>query len=125
MDFCNSFPFRERKARALQLLEQVDIVEQAYKFPTALSGGQQQRVAIARALANDPDIIVADEPTGNLDSATTHEVMQVFKRLNKDEGKTLIMVTHERDIGQIVSDISANTSAIPKTENDRTVGNYA
>ncbi|MCB0043719.1 MAG: ATP-binding cassette domain-containing protein, partial [Caldilinea sp.] len=79
--------------------EQVDMVEHANKLPTAVSGGQQQRVAIARALANDPPILVADEPTGNLDSATGEEIMAMFTRLHK-EGVTLILVTHEPDIAQ-------------------------
>ena len=97
MDFCNSFPKGERKDRALALLEQVNIVEQANKFPSELSGGQQQRVAIARALANDPKIIFADEPTGNLDSSTAEQVFELFKSLSQ-AGKTVIMVTHDASI---------------------------
>ncbi len=97
MDFCGVIPARERKERALALLEKVGIVEQADKLPSDLSGGQQQRAAIARALANDPPIIVADEPTGNLDSHTSDAVMQLFSEL-ADEGKTVVMVTHERDL---------------------------
>lgn len=97
MDFCNTFPQRERKARALALLEKVGIAEQADKLPSDLSGGQQQRAAIARALANDPQILVADEPTGNLDSHTSDAVMQLFADLAA-EGKTVVMVTHERDL---------------------------
>jgi len=96
MDFCNTYPPKERKARALSLLQKVDIREQADKFPSALSGGQQQRVAIARALANDPPIIIADEPTGNLDSHTASSIFELFAGLARS-GKTVIVVTHEKD----------------------------
>jgi putative ABC transport system ATP-binding protein len=95
MDFCNSYPKKERKERALALLGQVDIREQADKFPSALSGGQQQRAAIARAMANDPPILVADEPTGNLDSQTATAIFRLFAGLTQ-AGKTVIVVTHER-----------------------------
>ncbi len=97
MDFCATFPVRERRERALSLLEKVGIPEQADKLPSDLSGGQQQRAAIARALANDPPLVVADEPTGNLDSHTSDAVMRLFAELAKD-GKTVVMVTHERDL---------------------------
>ncbi len=97
MDFCGVIPARERKDRGFALLEKVGIVEQADKLPSDLSGGQQQRAAIARALANDPPIIVADEPTGNLDSHTSDAVMQLFSELAA-EGRTVVMVTHERDL---------------------------
>lgn len=97
MDFCNTFTLLERKERALGLLRQAGIEDQAYKFPTALSGGQQQRAAIARALANDPPIILADEPTGNLDTATANDVFNIFNDLVL-KGKTLIVVTHDQDI---------------------------
>jgi putative ABC transport system ATP-binding protein len=97
MDFCHTYPARERRTRALGLLAQMGIADQADKLPTALSGGQQQRAAIARALANDPPLIVADEPTGNLDSRTAEEVMEFFAHL-VDAGKTVVMVTHERDL---------------------------
>jgi putative ABC transport system ATP-binding protein len=99
MDFCNTFPVNERRARAISLLEKVGIAEQADKLPADLSGGQQQRAAIARALANDPPLIVADEPTGNLDSHTSEAVMQLFEDLAA-EGKTVLMVTHERDLSR-------------------------
>ena len=99
MDFCNTFPVNERRQRAISLLEKVGIAEQADKLPSDLSGGQQQRAAIARALANDPPLIVADEPTGNLDSATSDAVMQLFANL-AIEGKTVLMVTHERNLTQ-------------------------
>lgn len=97
MDFCNTYPVRQRRERAVYLLEKVGIADQADKLPADLSGGQQQRAAIARALANDPQLIVADEPTGNLDSHTTDAVMQLFADL-AGEGKTVVMVTHERDL---------------------------
>lgn len=97
MDFCGLYSVSERRDRALDLLTQVDVVDQANKFPSALSGGQQQRVAIARALANDPPLLVADEPTGNLDSRTADDVLALFQRL-ASSGKTVVMVTHERDI---------------------------
>jgi putative ABC transport system ATP-binding protein len=96
MDFCNSYPARERPARARALLERVGVADQAGKFPATLSGGQQQRVAIARALANDPPLLLADEPTGNLDSATGAEVFQLLTSLAA-AGRTVVVVTHERD----------------------------
>ncbi|MEW6182155.1 MAG: ABC transporter ATP-binding protein [Bacillota bacterium] len=101
MDFCNTFPLKERKRRAALLLDKVGVEEQADKFPSCLSGGEQQRVAIARALANDPQIIVADEPTGNLDSRTAEMVFEIFDGL-VDEGKTVILITHDRDVGKRV-----------------------
>jgi putative ABC transport system ATP-binding protein len=97
MDFCNVHSPAERPERAMHLLDQVEMADQAHKLPAALSGGQQQRVAIARALANDPPIIAADEPTGNLDSKTADAVFSLMERL-VDEGKTIIMVTHDNDI---------------------------
>jgi putative ABC transport system ATP-binding protein len=97
MDFCNTYPLHERKERALQLLDRVGIAEHAYKIPSRISGGQQQRVAIARALANDPPVIVADEPTGNLDSRTAHEIFDLFTSL-VEQGKTLLVVTHDKEI---------------------------
>jgi putative ABC transport system ATP-binding protein len=99
MDFGNTYPVRQRRERALHLLEKVKIVEQADKLPSSLSGGQQQRAAIARALANDPPLLTADEPTGNLDSHTADAVMQLFADLAA-EGKTVVMVTHERDLAR-------------------------
>jgi putative ABC transport system ATP-binding protein len=97
MDFCSTFPMSQRRERAMDLLKQVGIEDQAYKFPSTLSGGQQQRTAIARALANDPPIVVADEPTGNLDSATSKDIFHIFDEL-VGSGKTLIVVTHDQDI---------------------------
>jgi putative ABC transport system ATP-binding protein len=99
MDYCNTFPRRERRDRAMSILEQLGISEQADKLPFDMSGGQQQRAAIARALANDPGVIVADEPTGNLDSGTSEEVMELFKAQCSD-GKAVMMVTHERDLAK-------------------------
>lgn len=99
MDFCNAYPISERKYRAFDLLKQVGIEEQAYKFPASLSGGQQQRAAIARSLANDPPIILADEPTGNLDTTTAKDVLNIFGNL-AEKGKTLIIVTHDQDIAR-------------------------
>ena len=101
MDFCNMFKPSERETRALHLLEQVDMVEHAYKLPSEVSGGQQQRVAIARALANDPPLLVADEPTGNLDSRTAEAVFQLFARM-VDDGKTILMVTHDDEMAHQV-----------------------
>jgi putative ABC transport system ATP-binding protein len=96
MDFCNTYAKKDRRERALSLLEMVNIREQADKFPSTLSGGQQQRVAIARALANDPPLIVADEPTGNLDSQTATAIFELFAKLARS-GKTIVVVTHERE----------------------------
>ncbi|GAA1838068.1 ABC transporter ATP-binding protein [Luedemannella flava] len=97
MDFCATVPARRRRAAALALLDRVGIAEQADKLPAALSGGQQQRAAIARALANDPPVLLADEPTGNLDTATAAAVLDLFSSLTR-AGKALVMVTHERDV---------------------------
>lgn len=101
MDFCSVHAPRERVPRAMHLLERVEMAEHAYKLPSALSGGQQQRVAIARALANDPMILVADEPTGNLDSKTASAVFHLFETL-VEGGKTILMVTHDSDMASRV-----------------------
>ncbi len=101
MDFCNVYNPLERPDRAMELLEQVEMVDQAHKLPSALSGGQQQRVAIARALANDPAIIAADEPTGNLDSKTADAVFNAFEAL-VERHKTIVMVTHDNDLAERV-----------------------
>jgi len=95
MDLCGMYRGRRSIARAQRLLEQVGLEAHMYKPPTRISGGQKQRVAIARALANDPPIIVADEPTGNLDSATADEIYDLFAGLVAD-GKTIVMVTHDK-----------------------------
>ncbi len=99
MDFCRVYLRRQRKERAMHLLEQVSIADQAHKLPNALSGGQQQRAAIARALANDPPVIVGDEPTGNLDTATANEVFTLFQDL-VERGKTLVIVTHDINLSK-------------------------
>jgi putative ABC transport system ATP-binding protein len=99
MDFCRVYGKRERKERALYLLGLVGIAEHADKLPSALSGGEQQRAAIARALANDPPLIVADEPTGNLDTKTATEVFGLFESL-VEQGKTLLVVTHDRSLSR-------------------------
>jgi len=99
MDFCKVYPKRERIERAMHLLSLVGIAEHADKLPSALSGGEQQRAAIARALANDPPLIVGDEPTGNLDTKTATEVFDLFDSL-VDQGKTLLIVTHDRSLSK-------------------------
>lgn len=89
---------KERREKAKALLEKVGLGDRLYHRPTQLSGGQQQRVAIARALVVNPIVLLADEPTGNLDSKSSHEIMELISRLHKEEGLTIILVTHERDI---------------------------
>ena len=108
---------KQREARARELLEKVGLGERLDHMPNEISGGQKQRVAIARALANRPPIIFADEPTGNLDSASSVEIMEIFTRLNREEGTTVVLVTHEPDIaafadriltfrdGRVISDV--------------------
>jgi ABC-type lipoprotein export system ATPase subunit len=99
MDFAGKIPSNERKKRAMYLLELVGLEEHAHKLPMALSGGQQQRVAIARALANDPPVVIADEPTGNLDSKTAESVFELFHQLTQ-QGKTIIIVTHDSSLAK-------------------------
>jgi putative ABC transport system ATP-binding protein len=94
MDFCRVWKKRERPERAIHLLDQVGLADQAYKLPNTLSGGQQQRAAIARALANDPPLVMGDEPTGNLDSKSADKIFYLFEDLVKN-GKTFMMVTHD------------------------------
>ena len=89
-----------RRKRAAELLDRVGVGDRAAHYPSQLSGGQQQRVAIARALVNDPSILLADEPTGNLDSQTSREVLKLFSQLNQDGGLTIILVTHEQEVAR-------------------------
>ena len=117
MDLCGLYKSRESRERALDLLRLVEVEDHANKLPSQISGGQQQRVAIARALANDPPILVADEPTGSLDSITADHIFEVFEHLVTDQGKTIIMVTHDDSLaprfsrhvtladGEILSDV--------------------
>ena len=99
MDFCHMYSARERRERAMYLLEQVEMARHAHKLPSAVSGGEQQRVAIARAVANDPPILAADEPTGNLDSKTAESVFRLFEK-KVEAGKTILMVTHDHDLAK-------------------------
>jgi putative ABC transport system ATP-binding protein len=101
MDFAGTPPASQRRRRALELLARVNVAEQADKLPATLSGGQQQRVAIARALANGPAVVLADEPTGNLDSDTAQAVLDLFRTM-ASAGTTVVIATHERDITRIV-----------------------
>jgi putative ABC transport system ATP-binding protein len=101
MDLAGKYKPKERRDRAMHLLDMVGLAEHANKLPALVSGGQQQRAAIARALANDPPLIVADEPTGNLDSTSAHTIFDLFQQLVK-EGKTLMMVTHDKELAREV-----------------------
>ena len=101
MDLAGKYKPRERRERAMHLLDTVGLADQAHKLPAMVSGGQQQRAAIARALANDPPLLVADEPTGNLDSASARMVFDLFNKLVA-EGKTMLMVTHDKALVQQV-----------------------
>lgn len=102
MEFCGIYSVPERRQRSLDLLDKVGLSEHAHKRPSQISGGQQQRVAIARALANDPSILIADEPTGNLDSETAGEILDLFAELS-NSGKTLIIATHDKSIARRAS----------------------
>ncbi len=93
-------PAKERRARATALLAAVGLADRAHHFPSQLSGGQQQRIAIARALVNRPTLILADEPTGNLDSRTSVEIVEILQRLSNDDGMTIVLITHEEDIAR-------------------------
>jgi putative ABC transport system ATP-binding protein len=124
MDFSRRLPASQRRQRALDLLDRVGVAEQADKLPSALSGGQQQRVAIARALANDPPVVLADEPTGNLDSVTARDVLDLFRQL-ADQGTTVVIATHERDIARVIDrtiemvdgSVISNAATRPEGEN--------
>lgn len=98
MDLCGNFSPKTSRQRAIELLRLMEIEEHADKLPGLISGGQQQRVAIARALANDPPILVADEPTGSLDSVTADHIFELFRHLVEDRGKTIVMVTHDQSL---------------------------
>ena len=127
MLYNNGINAKERKERAMNALKSVGLADRAQHMPSQLSGGQQQRVAIARSLVNDPLVIMADEPTGNLDTRSSYEIMGIFQQLN-DKGITIVMVTHELDIaqfartnilfrdGQIVSNVPVNNRKIAKDE---------
>lgn len=104
MDFCGNYARRPSRDKAEQLLAEVGLEKHIYKHPSEISGGQQQRVAIARALANDPSLILADEPTGRLDSKTAEHVFEIFRRL-VDQGKTIVMVTHDHSLARKVNRI--------------------
>ena len=118
MDFMGKYGRSERRQRAMDLLDMVGLADQANKLPSMVSGGQQQRAAIARALATDPQLLVADEPTGNLDAETAGQVFELFLKLVEEQGKTMLMVTHDKQLagriprqieivnGRIASDIS-------------------
>lgn len=118
MDLCGTYAIKQGPTRALELLERVGIADQAYKLPSALSGGQQQRAAIARALANDPSVIVADEPTGNLDSRTADAVLELLVDL-ANAGKTVVVVTHERDLARHFSHVVKLVDGKVQTEEPR------
>ncbi|MEK6754144.1 MAG: ABC transporter ATP-binding protein [Chloroflexota bacterium] len=127
MDLADNYKPRESKERAMQLLQLVELEEHANKLPAFISGGQQQRVAIARALANDPSILVADEPTGSLDSITADHIFDVFEHLVADQGKTIVMVTHDSGLtsrfsrsikiadGELANDIDSAEPKVDKT----------
>jgi putative ABC transport system ATP-binding protein len=119
MDFGATYPVRERRPRALALLDRVGIADQADKLPATLSGGQQQRAAIARALANGPQLLLADEPTGNLDSHTAGLILDLFGDLSAS-GVTVVIVTHEREIAGAVDRIVALSDG--RVEADRQTG---
>jgi len=107
MDLVGKYTPRERRQRAEELLEIVGLAEHRNKLPSMISGGQQQRAALARSLANDPPLIVADEPTGNLDSKTSLEILAIFQRLNREHSITVVLVTHEPDIAAYAGRIVA------------------
>jgi len=119
MDFANKYSPKERRERAMDLLETVGLADQAEKLPSMVSGGQQQRAAIARALANDPPLLVGDEPTGNLDTRTATDVFELFSKL-VEQGKTMIMVTHDKELAKRVPRVVEITNG--KITRDEFVG---
>ncbi len=119
MDFANKYSVKERRERAMNLLEIVDLADQAQKLPSMVSGGQQQRAAIARALANDPPLLVGDEPTGNLDSRTALDVFDLFSKL-VSQGKSMLMVTHDKELAKRVPRVVEITNG--KITRDEFVG---
>ena len=122
MDFARKYTPKERRERALHLLEIVDLADQAEKLPSMVSGGQQQRAAIARALANDPPLLVGDEPTGNLDSRTAGDVFDLFSQL-VEQGKTMLMVTHDKELAKRVPRVVEITDG--KITRDETIGSLS
>lgn len=119
MDFANKYRPKERRERAMELLETVGLADQADKLPSMVSGGQQQRAAIARALANDPPLLVADEPTGNLDTRTAQDVFDLFTQL-VESGKSMLMVTHDKELARRVPRVVEITNG--KITRDEFVG---
>jgi putative ABC transport system ATP-binding protein len=119
MDFANKYRPKERRERAMELLETVGLADQASKLPSMVSGGQQQRAAIARSLANDPPLIVADEPTGNLDTRTAQDVFDLFSQL-VESGKSMLMVTHDKELARRVPRVVEITNG--KITRDEFVG---
>lgn len=124
MDLCGNFSPRQSRERALELLRLVEIEEHADKLPAYISGGQQQRVAIARALANDPAILVADEPTGSLDSVTAENIFKVFQHLVDEQGKTIVMVTHDESLAPRFSRVIQITDGELDSHPERSVTQY-
>ena len=128
IDLCGAYQSRLSRERAMELLTLVELEDHARKLPAYISGGQQQRVAIARALANDPPILVADEPTGSLDSITADHIFDVFEHLVQERGKTIIMVTHDNSLGprftrhvQITDgELADVTESVPRPSRKRT-----
>ena len=130
IDLCGKFNPKQSRERALELLRLVEIEGHAEKLPSQISGGQQQRVAIARALANDPPILIADEPTGSLDSVTSEHIFELFQHLVSDQGKTIVMVTHDKSLaprftrtleitdGELKSLEEANTEVLEEVKNE-------
>jgi putative ABC transport system ATP-binding protein len=124
MDLCGNFSPRQSRNRALELLRLVEIEEHADKLPALISGGQQQRVAIARALANEPAILIAEEPTGSLDSVTADNIFGLFQQLVTEQGMTIVMVTHDQSLSprfsQTLRITDGELDTVEKTEADST-----